>query len=315
VPAVELQRLTVAHPRTDLRLPNLLIAGVTHANASALARGLARHPEICPSATRRIDHFTPLRYGYDVRAPLEDYDDHFASWTRERYRLENSPVYFDGGRRLVHAVRSDLPDVRVVLVLRDPAQRLWTSFVDKVTSGRLPAAMTFDTFVERCLALRANGTDRYEGNRYFRTMSSGLYVEHLPAWLTAFGDDARVVFAEDLEQDADTELARLLGWLDLDPAKLDPAEAPPVGPAAELDATAAPGHSSFGQAVTRWWPVLQRASGPWRGEPGDPGRRLPRQSERARHRVRSLYAGANRELAALLRDRGYGRLPDWLRDA
>jgi hypothetical protein len=41
-------------------------------------------------------------------------------------------------------------------------------------------------------------------------------------------------------------------------------------------------------------------------------RPIQRPSERMLNRVESLYAGANRELAALLRDRGCTTLPDWL---
>src|SRR4051812_25119144 len=79
------------------RVPTLLLPGVSHADASALSAGLGRHPQVCLPSARRIDHFTPLRYGLAVDASLQDYDSHFSSWRGERYRLETSPVYFDGG--------------------------------------------------------------------------------------------------------------------------------------------------------------------------------------------------------------------------
>jgi len=221
------QRLVVPAARGTL-LPNLLLAGVTHAGAAALSQVLAGHPEIVQAAPQRVDHFTPLRYGKPVDAPLEDYDDHFEHARGERYRLETSPVYFDGGALLVGTVQASLPGARVVVLLRDPAERLWTGYLDKVARGRLPRAMTFATFVERCQALRTHGTDRFEGNRYYRTLSSGFYVEHLPGWLDAFGPRARVVFAEDLAEDRDATVAGLLAWLGL-PAADRPAEVTPDG--------------------------------------------------------------------------------------
>jgi hypothetical protein len=299
-----------SRPVDSSRVPTLLVPGVSHADATALSVGLGRHPQVCPAATRRIDHFTPLRYGLAVDASLQDYDSHFSSWRGERYRLETSPVYFDGGPRLVAEVAAAMPDAQVVLLLRDPALRLWTSFTDKLRRGRLPEAMPFDRFVDRCLALRANGSDRFEGNRYYRTLSSGFYMEHLPAWADAFRGRLHVVFAEHVAADADGELAGLLGRLDLDPAELTPA--PPREPA--LEPTPAPARSG----LSRFWPLVQRASAPPRGDRGDGiDERLgvPRQGERQRNRVRGLYSQANRELAAYLRGQGVTRLPDWLLDA
>jgi hypothetical protein len=299
-----------ARPVVRHRVPTLLVPGVSHADAAALSAGLGRHPQVCLPATRRIDHFTPLRYGLAVEAPLHDYDDHFSGWQGERYRLETSPVYFDGGPRLVAEVAAAMPDAQVVLLLRDPALRLWTSFTDKVRRGRLPEAMPFDRFVDRCLALRANGSDRFEGNRYYRTLSSGFYIEHLPAWSEAFRGRLHVVFAEHVGADPEGELAGLLGRLDLDAAELTPAAAP--------EAATAPAPAPARSGFSRFWPLVQRASAPLRAERGDRiDERLgvPRQGERQRNRVRALYSQANRELAGYLRDQGVTRLPDWLLDA
>ncbi|MGZ4612232.1 MAG: hypothetical protein ACXV1K_03530 [Kineosporiaceae bacterium] len=308
--------LAVSRLRADVApvvhlVPNLLLAGVSHADASGLTAGLGRHPQVCLPSTRRIDHFTPLRYGRPVETPLEDYDRHFAGWAGQRYRLETSPVYFDGGPALVADVAKSLPDVRVVLLLRDPTQRLWTSYTDKVRRGRLPAAMPYDTFVDRCLALRAGGSDRFEGNRYFRTLSSGLYVEHLPAWLETFGGRARVVFAEHLADEPEHELADLLRWLDLDPDRLEPCPEPERC----TDGESSGGRSALASAVGRIWPLVQRAAAPRRPDPLDERLGTPRQGERQRNRVRGLYTCGNRDLAALLRAHGYTRLPDWLLDA
>jgi len=308
--AREVRQVLPPRPVIRYRVPTLLLPGVSHADATALGAGLGRHPQVCLPATRRIDHFTPLRYGLDVDASLQDYDSHFSGWRGERYRLETSPVYFDGGPRLVAEVAAAMPDAQVVLLLRDPALRLWTSFTDKMRRGRLPEAMPFDRFVDRCLALRANGSDRFEGNRYYRTLSSGFYVEHLAAWSDAFRGRLHIVFAEHVAADPEGELARLLGGLDLDPAELAPAAPPEPAP----EATPAPARSGF----SRFWPLMQRASGPLRGDRGDRvDERLgvPRQGERQRNRVRGLYSQANRELAAYLRGHGVTRLPDWLLDA
>jgi hypothetical protein len=284
------------------RVPSLLLAGVSHADAGVLSDDLGRHPQVCLPATRRIDHFTPLRYGLAVDAPLADYDTHFADWRGERYRLETSPVYFDGGPRLVADVAAAMPSAHVVLLLCDPAERLWTSYLDKVRRRRLPEAMPFDRFVDRCLALRANGADRFEGNRYYRTLSSGYYVEHLPRWADAFPGRVHVVFAEHVAADPEGELTALLGRLGLDAAEL--------APAPEREALPEPAPSPARPGLRRLWPGAPRHGRASRADAGG-----PRLTERQRDRARTLYAAANRELAGWLRARGARDLPGWLPDA
>jgi hypothetical protein len=305
-------RVDPPESQAPARAPNLLLAGVSHSLAGTLADWLGRHPQICPSSSRRIDHFTPLRYGLGVEAPLEDYDRHFVGWNGERFRLENSPVYFDGGEALVAAVARDLPDVRVLLLLRDPAQRLWTSYTDKVRRGRLPAAMPYDTFVDRCLALRASGSDRFEANRYFRTLGSGFYAEHLPAWLDTFAGRVRVVFAEHLAVDPVREVADVVQWLGLNAGELPETPSPGV---AESSYPAAPARSTLATVVARLWPLAQRSAGSVGPDPVGEQLGTPRQSDRERNRVQRLYARANRDLSTLLDAHGYDRLPNWLLDA
>ena len=175
----------------------------------------------------------------------------------------------------------------------------------------LKVLLPFETFVDRCLALRVNGADRFEGNRHFRTLSGGFYIDHLPGWLEVFGRRARVVFTEAVQADPGPQLGALFDWLGLNPAAAAPSE--------HDGDESPPEPGALTQALgRRLWPVLQRAPGPWRPAQVDrhtSGRRVPRQTDRVRSRVRSLYAGANRELAAVLLDRGYTGLPDWVTSA
>jgi len=306
--------------RRTHRVPNLLIAGVSHAGVDTLRGALGQHPDIAlPS--RRVHRYTPLRYGRAVETALADYDRLFSAPEHHapRYRLETSPGYFDGGRALVETVNRELPGLRVVIVLRDPAERLWASYSDKLARGRLPEGFTFESFVERGLALRANGCDRFESNRHFRTLASGHYVDHLATWLDVFGRRLRIAFAEDLEAAPVAGVRGLFDWLDLDPA--DDLEADSLPPAMLTEADAE-GLQSFGDDVApRGWPLLARPAGTWRPAEMASGLRraarpfLPRQGDRVRARVETMYAGPNRDLAAMLRERGLTDLPRWLSHA
>jgi hypothetical protein len=314
-PSIELTlnlRPVPALPPSTL-LPSIVIPGVSHSGAAMLSADLGRHPEVCLPRAKRLGLFTPLRFGRAVEGHLDDYDRHFANWAGQRYRVETAPDYFDGGRGLVESLGAGLPGVRILVLLRDPAHRLWTSYTDKLARGRLPRAMSYETYVERSLALRANGADRFEGNRHFRTLSSGFYAEYLPSWLETFGRRVRVVFTEDLQDEPAAQVGAVFDWLGLNPG----AATPPLDDDTQVGGYPPPEPAPM-PFNRRLWPVLQRTPGPWREpEPAgrSPLRRVPRQSDRARTRVRSLYAGGNRELATMLCDHGYTALPDWLASA
>jgi hypothetical protein len=306
---LSVQAVTRSRAADQPLLPNVIIPGVSHAGAAMLTVDLARHPELSLPTSRPAGCFHPLRYGRPVEVHPHDYDRHFTGWSAQRYRLETSPDYFDGGRPMAEALATTLPELRVVLLLRDPAHRLWTSYTDKLARRKLPTAITFDTFVDRCLALRANGADRFEGNRHFRTLSSGFYIEYLPDWLDVFGDRLRVVFTEDLQEDPAGGVRALFEWLCLNPAQ---ATSRPDGDPAD----GYPAPEARTPTGRRFWPVLPRRPGGWRGpEPLGTAARPPRQSDRARMRIRALYAGANQELARLLRQRGLTGLPGWLAES
>ncbi len=203
--------------------------------STTCARRSGSHPDIAVPS-KRVHRYTPLRYGRAVETALADYDRLFAAHEHHapRYRLETSPGYFDGGRTLVETVNRELPGLRVIVVLRDPAERLWASYSDKLARGRLPEGFSFEGFVERGLALRANGCDRFESNRHFRTLASGHYVDHLATWLDVFGRRVHIAFAEDLEVAPAAGVAGLVDWLDLEPVGPPAGRRRPAGDAHHL---------------------------------------------------------------------------------
>jgi hypothetical protein len=302
-----LRRTRVTPPASPRLLPNLLLAGVSHAGAAMLADDLGRHPAVCLPDVRRINYFTPLIFGRVVETPLDDYDRYYSRWVGERFRIETGPDYFDGGLAVTARIAESLPGVRIVVLLRDPAQRLWTGYVDKLTRGRLPRAMSYETYIDHCLALRSNHAERFEGNRHFRTLSSGFYARFLPDWFDTFGDRVRVVFTENLRQESRPWMQGLYSWLGLDPA-----EAGPSG--GRTDGTGGYPPSEPPSGPRRLWPIRQRIPAPWARQPVDVGsvQRVPRPSDRTLARAGALYASANRELASLLRGYGYDTLPRWL---
>lgn len=191
------------------RLPNLVIAGVAKGGTTTLFHALGRHPGICASAVKELDHFAGLRRGGGRLPPVAGYARHFIHCGDEQpYRMEASPAYFYGGAPVIQAIAATLEDPRIIISLRDPVARFWSAYTFLQSMGRLPSALTCEAYLTAC-----EHDDRTAGRP--TPLTVGRYIDHLPAWQEAFGDRLRIVFAEHLFADPAGVVGGVLAWLAL----------------------------------------------------------------------------------------------------
>jgi hypothetical protein len=198
-------------------LPNLVIAGVGKAGTTSMFWYLSQHPDVCASRVKEIQYFTPLSEGDGVLPPLEEYAGYFKQCAGERYRLEASPQYYHGGRVIVDAMKATLDRPRVIVMLRDPIDRLWSTFrFMKSRLADLPEDMTFEGYVAACRRVRDAREPFTQQNRLYWTIQGGFYGEYLAPWVDGFGDDFRVVFFEDMASAPERTTRETCEWLGLD---------------------------------------------------------------------------------------------------
>lgn len=136
------------------RLPQFVIAGAPKAGTTALHAALATHPELYLSPVKE-----PKYYLTDGRPPPRSRhrgpgDAHSARewvWRRDRYealfagapdaavRGESTPFYLYD-RRASARLAADVPDVKVIVVVRDPVDRAWSNWVHLRADGLEPEA-------------------------------------------------------------------------------------------------------------------------------------------------------------------------------
>lgn len=292
-------------------LPNLLIAGFPKAGTTSLFNYFGQHRDIGASDVKELHYFTPLRYGRSP-ASLRDYERHFEHCATARYRMEASPSYVYSGDKVLQAVRNTLPDAKVVILVRDPVERLWSAYNFQRSRGKLPRIASFDEYVEACTEARQDGTDQEPGN-VLMGLSIGFYADFLPSWLNALGGDATVAFFDELVADPAVVVSRLCGWLGID-----------VRCTRDIDYAArnqtlrvrSQHLGRLGHAVRRLLPPspdsrvasVARTTYEKLNRSGSVGVLTPEH----RQRLGDLYRDSNLETARLLRARGYGQLPDWL---
>jgi len=145
------------------RLPQFVIAGAPKAGTTALHAALATHPGLYLSPVKE-----PKYYLTDGRPPPRSRqrgpgDAHSAGewvWRREQYlglfaaapedavRGESTPFYLYD--RAAHArLAADVPDVKVVVVVRDPVDRAWSNWVHLRADGLEPEADFLTDVIEQ----------------------------------------------------------------------------------------------------------------------------------------------------------------------
>lgn len=301
---------------TASELPNLVIAGVTKAGTTSLFSYLTQHPDIGGADVKEVDHYAPMVHGAEP-PPLADYAAHFAHVRGSTWRLEASPRYFIGGPALISRLAADLGRPRILIALREPVSRMWSSYTYKRSKDRLPAGMSFAGFFAACRTVADERLERDPEHAMYRTLATGVYANYLGDWFAGFGADVRPVFFDALTRRPAETVTELCGWLGL--------ATPPV---ADFDfearnATYQPRSAALRRAAERMGAGLKRIA------PADSGvQRVLRTSyqrinsrplderlnDEDREPVRAYYAPTLPPLRDLLAAAGYGTLPPWLAD-
>jgi hypothetical protein len=297
------------------RIADLVIAGVPKAATGSLFAYLAQHPDICASdlkETGYFNHYNPQRSTGPV-PPIEDYARHFAHWSGERYALEATPTYSYGGRPVINAMRAVLGKPKIIINLRDPADRLWSAYTFQRSVGNNARIRSFEQYVETLEQRRRNGVEPRPRDG-LHGLHIGFYADYLGDWFDEFGNDVRIVFVEHLRRDPHEVVAGLSNWLGIDPDAVssfdvDPRKVTRHPRSTRLAAAA----RSWKRRSARLLPAAAQHRLHLAYTRLNTGGELTERFDPAlRRHVEDIYAESNRATARMLTARGYDDLPDWL---
>jgi hypothetical protein len=301
----------------ESRVANLVIVGVPKAATSSLFAYLAQHPDICGSDEKELgyfNHYSPWRSTGPV-PPIEEYARHWAHAAGERYLMEATPTYCYAGKEVISAIREVLGRPRIVLILRDPADRLWSAYTFQRSVGNNPEIRSFEQYLDVLEQRRREGVGLVAKNG-LHGLEIGMYSSYLGDWLEEFGDDMRVVFQEHLRRDPHGVLEDLCRWLGVDTDAVSAIETDARNvtrhPRSPRLASAARRLKQRGERLgllpTSAYAKLRRAY--FRVNSGELAERF---SPESRRRVEEIYRRSNAETAQILAAHGYDDLPAWLR--
>ena len=204
--------------------PDFLVVGAQRAGTTTLYRLLSAHPGVVrPTASKGIGYFD-LRYARGLRWYVAHFPLRWKAKDREgRRRL----AFESSGYYLFHPLAAgriarDLPDVRVVVAVRDPVQRAYSAWKHERARG------FEDEEFEKALALEgerlageearfaADPLHRSFSHRHHAYLGRSQYSEQIQRYVDALGPDRVHVFdADRFFTEPAAEFAALQEWLGL----------------------------------------------------------------------------------------------------
>ena len=188
------------------RLPQCIIIGVRKCGTRALLEFLGVHPDV--RIVQDEVHFfdrDDLYYGRGIE------------WYRQRMpythdgqmTIEKTPAYFTTSDVPERVLAMD-PDVRLLLIVRDPVRRLVSDYA-QLMAHRLARNKTCSSFESMVF-----DSDRDKVKSFFKPVWTGLYQQHLQRWMAIFSrEQIHIVAGEQLIRDPYHELVKVERFLNL----------------------------------------------------------------------------------------------------
>ena len=199
--------------------PNLFVAGVPKAGTTSLFHYLALHPDVFPSSRKEPGYFHPFKIK-EMDKNLEAYKKLFVGHSGQQYVIEATPGYFYGGKESADAINNFSPESRVIIVLRNPVERLFSFYKYKKSLGHIDGKLNFGSYVDKCKNIP--DTQPIQKEIYdFWAMIGGNYAPFLSEWYNIFDNRLKVCFFDDMVKDEPKFIGEICKWLDLDKSKID----------------------------------------------------------------------------------------------
>jgi hypothetical protein len=191
-------------------LPTFFLRGAPKAGTTSLYEYCAEHPEVCMSRPKETGFF------------FENYEkgiDWFSETHFSHYQGEEAIGEASAGnmmhREVAPRIREHCPEARLIFVLRDPVERVWSHYRFDINVGLLPPTTDFSELI------------RDESSEWREIMIElGMYRDHLANYVEYFDrEQMRIFLFRDFIEDTEDVVRRLFDFIGADPeADIDTGE-------------------------------------------------------------------------------------------
>jgi len=193
----------------------LLIGGTEKAGTTALFNYFYNHPDVIASIKKETNYFRDAK-----EVALELYLQEFkGNGNGNGVYFEASPGYLAASERVVWGLKKTMAasDVKLVFVLRDPVDRIVSSFGFHKSRGYIDKNVLFSEYIDAAIDYKG-GEERVDGISEWALQSvyHGEYDTHVRRYLDSFGSSVMIVSYDDFKSDPRKVVAGICDFAGLD---------------------------------------------------------------------------------------------------
>ena len=208
-------------------MPDFIIIGTMRGGTTSLYSYLTEHPNIGPAYMKEV-HFFDVYFSKGLHWYRAQFPSSVQKYYTERVQKQNfitgeaSPYY------LFHPhapkrIAKTLPQVKLIVLLRNPVTRAYSHYYHEVAGGHEKIA-TFEEAIaceEERIAKEAELLAKNEqyisyNHRHFSYLARGIYVDQLRVWMNLFPKEQFLILrSEDFYADPAAGLKQVLDFVNV----------------------------------------------------------------------------------------------------
>lgn len=201
-------------------MPNFLIIGTAKAGTTALYQHLKQHPQIYMSPVKEPAFFATEDEKLNVCSPsgkssylfssIEAYQELFRGASNEKAIGEASTVYLYSSKA-AERIKRCIPDVKLIVILRNPVERAYAQFLHSCREGFEPLA----DFAQALQEEESRISNKWR--TVFHYKQRGFYYLHLKRYLNIFEpSQIQIYLYEDFNANPDSVIQDVFSFLGVD---------------------------------------------------------------------------------------------------
>lgn len=203
----------------EMKVPNFLIIGAGKSGTTSVYHYLKEHPEVFMSTVKETNFFAlegekietrdddsdqMYHYPWSVNN-WEQYLDLFKDASLNQIRGEASPMYLYSSKA-AESIKTRVPDVKLIAVLRQPSERLYSRYLHLARENRVPGKFE-DALDEKSIWWKRNDL-----------INEGRYHTHLSKYFELFPENQiKVILYDDLKKDQNAVMKEIYSFLGVNP--------------------------------------------------------------------------------------------------
>lgn len=194
-----------------------IIGGTEKAGTTSLFEYLALHPEVTTSKRKETDYFRKFN-SFD--SYIEQFNE---KKNNHKVYVEASPGYLGKSKRVIENIdeSSTRAKIKVLFILRDPIERLISSFMFHKSKFYIPEKINIDEYIRMCL----DYTDEkisildtpFENPWFLEVLYAAKYKTHLEIYFSSKNIEVKVIDFTEISENIDSVMEELCDWISINP--------------------------------------------------------------------------------------------------